>query len=244
MKAVPVIALCASRTAPVDGAPFGAATVSEAYVEAVRAAGGLPVIVPQQVSEDHLADLFPRLDGVVFIGGGDIDPRRFQGQPHPRVYGIEPARDALEIRLVQMAAEQGKPFLGICRGLQVINVALGGTLFTDIADQLPGAQRHDWFPDIPRDYLAHSVQVAPGSRLQQILGGAEQPVNSLHHQGIQDPAPALTVSAYAPDGLAEAVELSGHPFGIGVQWHPEWLQAHEPQRRLFQALIEAARQPA
>jgi putative glutamine amidotransferase len=194
------------------------------------------------LSDAELEDLLPRLDGILLIGGGDIDPARFDGLPHPRVYGIEPGRDAMEIRLVQRAAVTGKPFLGICRGVQVINVALGGALHTDIGDQLPGALRHDWYPDVPRDLLAHTVRVAPESRLAAVLGGEQFEVNSLHHQGLSHVALRLRIAATAPDGLAEAVELEGHPFGFGVQWHPEWLQAHEPQRRLFRALVEAARQ--
>ncbi len=200
------------------------------------------MIIPGGLSEQGLQALFARLDGLLLTGGSDIDPQRFNGRPHPRVYGVDKQRDELEIRLVQMAAENGKPFLGICRGIQVINVALGGSLYTDISSQLANSLRHDWYPNIVRDYLAHPVSIAAGSCLAQVLGGESFEVNSLHHQGLDRLAPGLQAVAYAPDQLIEGVELPGHPFGLGVQWHPEWLQEHAPQRQLFQALVRAAEQ--
>jgi putative glutamine amidotransferase len=214
--------------------------VREAYLQAVLNAGGAPVLLPAGLPEEALSGLLSRLDGLLLTGGGDIDPARFSGALHSRVYGIDPERDETEIRLVQLAAETGKPFLGICRGIQAINVALGGSLYTHIADQLPGALKHDQTSDIPRDFLAHRVSITPGSRLAAILGGVDVAVNSLHHQGAQRVAPGLTAVALSPDGLVEAVELPGHPFGLGVQWHPECLQAYPPQRSLFQALVRAA----
>jgi putative glutamine amidotransferase len=214
--------------------------VGDSYLQAVIKAGGLPVIIPPVLSGQPLRELFARMDGILFTGGGDIDPLLFNGRPHPRVYGIEPTRDTLEIELVRLAAGEGKPFLGICRGIQVVNVALGGTLFTDIADQHTPEIKHDNFPDMPRNHLAHSVRLAEGSRLAQILGSLEVHVNSLHHQGVERVAPGLCSSATAPDQLVEGLELPGHPFGLAVQWHPEWLQEHAAQRALFRALIEAA----
>ena len=235
----PLIGVTSNYTPPKEGV-FGAITIGESYIQAVLHAGGLPVVIPVGLSPEDLQTLFARIDGLLLTGGGDIDPQRFSGRPHPRVYDIDARRDDLEIRLAQMAAEQGKPFLGICRGIQVINVALGGSLFTDISDQLSGSLRHDWYPDIPRNHLAHGVSIAPGSRLAAILGGEAFEVNSLHHQGIERAAQVLRPVAYAPDQLVEAVELPDHPFGLGVQWHPEWLQEHAPQRQLFKALVEAA----
>lgn len=236
--AAPLIGVTANYQT--DGAKFGTVSVGESYIQAVIQAGGLPVVIPVGLSDEQINALFARLDGLLLTGGADVDPQRFGGQPHPRVYGIDARRDNLEVQLAQMAAQQDKPFLGICRGVQVINVALGGSLFTDIGDQLPEALRHDWYPDIPRDYLAHTVQVQPESRLARILEETEVPVNSLHHQGIQRAAESLRPTAYAPDGLLEAVELPDHRFGLGVQWHPEWIQEQAAQRRLFKALIEAA----
>lgn len=235
----PWIGISSSYTPAQDG-KFGTITVGESYVQAVYQAGGLPVVIPVGLSDQDLHDLLARLDGLLLTGGGDIDPARFSGQPHPRVYGIDERRDALEIGAAQIAVKTGKPFLGICRGIQVINVALGGTLFTDIGDQLEDPLRHDWYPDVPRNYLAHAVTVTQGSLLAQVLNGEAFEVNSLHHQGVEQVAPGLVPVAYSPDHLVEAVEVPGHPFGLGVQWHPEWLQEHASQRQLFQALVKAA----
>lgn len=237
--AAPIIGITSSIVPPKEG-KFGTLSLGESYIQAVLNAGGIPLAIPPGLENAALETLFAHLDGILFTGGSDVDPTRFNGRPHPRVYGIEHGRDAVEIRLVQMAAERGKPFLGICRGIQVINVALGGTLFTDIGDQKENPLRHDYYPDIPRNYLAHPVMVQGASRLCGVLGGESFEVNSLHHQGIEQVAPVLKPVAYAPDQLVEAVELPDHPFGLGVQWHPEWLQEHEPQRRLFRALIRAS----
>jgi putative glutamine amidotransferase len=191
--AAPIIGITTQRAAtagsiPVVGSP-------ESYIQAVQNAGGLPLLIPLDLTTPELDEVFSHLDG------------------------------------------------GICRGIQVINVALGGTLYTHIHDQHPNALRHDWYPDIPRDYLAHPVQVAENSSLTKILGKSNVATNSLHHQGIHQPAPRLIPVAWAPDGIIEAVELTGHPFGLGVQWHPENLQAYPEMRALFQALVSAARLP-
>ena len=235
----PIIGVSSAYVSPAD-VQGGQVAAPASYLRAVLTAGGIPLIIPPGLSQEQLQETLDRLDGLVLIGGGDVDPVLFNGRPHPRVYGIDPARDDLDLSLARLAAASRKPFLGICRGIQVMNVALGGTLFTDIADQKDQPLRHDWYPDIPRNHLAHVVSVDPDSRLGHILGGSEFEVNSLHHQGLEDIAPALKVSAYSPDGLVEAVELPDHPFGIGVQWHPEWLQEYAPQRAIFSALIAAA----
>lgn len=235
----PVIGITTSRSQ--NKGEYPGAALSEKYIEAVLLAGGLPVLIPNLLPADELAALQSRLDGILLTGGSDVDPARFNGTSHPRVYGIYPERDATEITLVQRAAETGQPFMGICRGIQVINVALGGTLYTDIGDQLPGAMRHDWYPKIERDYLAHTVRVEAGSLLHTITGATELKTNSLHHQGLQQVAPALRPIAWAPDGLVEAVSLNGHPFGLGVQWHPEWLVQYPVMVDLFKALVNAAK---
>ena len=235
----PLIGLSTSRENRNKRVPI--ISVTEAYVQAVLRAGGIPVLIPVGVPAEQLAQLFPRLQGVLLTGGGDIDPRLFNGKAHPRVYGIDEGRDALEISLVKHAVEHAVPFFGICRGIQVINVAMGGSLYTDIADQLPGAIKHDHFlDDEPRDYLAHSVRLQNGSRLNSILGAAEAAANSLHHQGVERVAPGLVPTAWAPDGLVEGVELPGHPFGLAVQWHPEWLPDIAPMQALFRAFVAAA----
>jgi putative glutamine amidotransferase len=179
------------------------------------------------------------LDGILFSGGGDISLEFFQGDPHPRIDGEDTQRDAVELKIVQAAASDGKPFLGICRGCQVVNVALGGTLYTHILDQLPNALDHD-YPGNKRTVLVHDVKIEEGTHFAGIYGEPIIKVNSLHHQGLKDIAPALRVAGNSPDGLIEAVELPDHPFGLAVQWHPEWLTDQEPTRNLFRKFVEAA----
>jgi len=210
------------------------------YVSALSEAGGVPVLIPSGITGESLKALLGKLDGILLTGGGDIAIKRFNGEPHPRVDGVDPDRDAIEFALVQSAAESGKPFLGICRGFQVVNVALGGTLYTDIHDQLPGAIKHDYDSDSQRQFLAHSIRLEKDTRLAGILGESNLNVNSLHHQGAKTLAPSLQPAAYAPDGLVEGVELHGHAFGLAVQWHPEWLTDQPATRRLFGAFVEAA----
>jgi putative glutamine amidotransferase len=237
--ALPLIGITSARV--LNNAKIHVMSAAEAYVQAVYKAGGLPVLIPLGIADTDLEALLARLDGLLFTGGGDIAPERYGGQPHPRVYDIDPDRDQIEIELVSRAAQQGMPFLGICRGFQVINVAFGGSLYEDILDQHPGALKHDYFPGYPRDQIVHPVTVTPGSRLAEILGQTEVAVNSLHHQGVRQVPGSLSLTALAPDGIPEAVELLDHPFGLAVQWHPEWLQAHAPMRGLFAAFVGAAK---
>ena len=214
--------------------------LSDKYVQAVLRAGGLPVILPSGLQNDQIAELLTRLDGLLLTGGGDIDPVVFNGKPHATVHSIDPARDTLELELVRQAVQAEVPFLGICRGVQVMNVALGGTLFTDILAQMPGAERHDWAPNFPRDRVSHHLSVDSASRLGQLIGSHDLGVNSLHHQGLDEIPASLKVVARAADGLTEAVELQDHVFGLGVQWHPEWLVESAENQAIFKGLIEAA----
>lgn len=238
MLTVPVIGVTAGHTPSSTSLPFN--SVNEAYLRAIRRAGGLPLMIPVGNERKELEVLLKRLDGLLLTGGGDIDPARFGGLPHPRVYDIDEARDRQEIDLVQIAAATNLPFLGICRGCQVINIAMGGTLFTDIEDQKPGALKHDWFPGHPREYLAHEINIEKNSLLNTILNIQSAQTNSLHHQGINRLAPGLKASAHTPDGLIEAVEVNTR-FGLGVQWHPEWLPEDPQMQAIFRALIEKAK---
>ncbi|HEY5269278.1 MAG TPA: gamma-glutamyl-gamma-aminobutyrate hydrolase family protein [Anaerolineales bacterium] len=211
-----------------------------AYVDALFQAGGVPVLIPSCLTDETCQALCGRLDGILFTGGGDIALDRFNGEPHPRVDNVDVERDSIELSLLDTLVHDEKPFLGICRGFQLTNVGLGGTLYTHIEDQMPSALKHDYYPDFPRTYLAHKVIMEGGTRLANILGETELSVNSLHHQGAKDIPAALKPAAYALDGLVEAVELPNHPFGIAVQWHPEWLTNQPATRRLFRAFVEAA----
>jgi putative glutamine amidotransferase len=234
----PVIGLTAYNGETKQNLP--AAILLRAYIAAIIQAGGAPVLIPSELPQDAWRSLYPRLDGLIFTGGGDIAVRHFDGEPHPRVHEVDDERDSLEFGLLSAALRDGRPFLGICRGCQVLNVGLGGTLYTHIQDQRPGALKHDYYPDYPRTKLVHEARVEEGSRLAEIVSEPILQVNSLHHQGIKEIAPALEPVAYAPDGLVEAVELPGHPFALAVQWHPEWLTDQPAMQRLFRAFVEAA----
>ena len=214
--------------------------VMESYVQALSRAGACPVLIPLGLPETALQALCSRLDGILFTGGGDVEPQRYGSRPHPLVSEPDPDRDRVEIQLLQDAVKAGLPFLGICRGLQVINVALGGSLYEDVLDQHPQAIRHQYYEDHPRNYLAHPIRIEAGSRLAQIMDSGAAQVNSLHHQGIRRLAPGLRASAFAPDNIIEGLELPEHGFGLAVQWHPEWLQEHAAQRALFKAFVQAA----
>jgi len=235
----PLIGISTNQSKNVYGQPTVA--LMQSYVNAIMQAGGVPVLIPSMIHEDGWDALYARLDGILLSGGADIAIEHFSGEPHPRVEGVDPERDSIEIKMVQAAAEDGKPFLGICRGAQAVNVGLGGTLYTHIPDQVPNALDHA-YPGNRRTVLVHEVKLEEGTHIAEVMGEPILQVNSLHHQGLKDIAPALRVTGYAPDGLVEAVELPDHPFGIAVQWHPEWLTDQEPTRNLFRKFVEAASQ--
>jgi len=233
----PLIGITTFQSTNVHGHPT--VVLMQSYIRAIMQAGGVPVLIPSMVAEDGWDALYARLDGVLFSGGGDIALDYSPGDPHPRINEVELERDTVEFKLVHASASDGKPFLGICRGCQVLNVALGGTLYTHLPDQLPGALDHS-YPGNKRTVLVHDVKVEEGTRIAEIMGEPILKVNSLHHQGLKDIAPSLRVTGHAPDGLVEAVELPDHPFGIAVQWHPEWLTDQEPTRNLFRKFVEVA----
>ena len=213
--------------------------IGQAYVTAVCLAGGLPVMIPIGTAPTDAENLLMKLDGLLVSGGGDIDPQRFDGIPHPKVDLVSAERDDLEIALVHSGLAMEKPLLAICRGHQVLNVALGGTLHTHIQDQVENALKHDWYPNYPRDKYAHTVSLKCESQLDRIYNSDEIRVNSLHHQGIAKIGRGLTATAFAPDGLVEGVEVDGAAFAIGVQWHPECLPEDPGSQNLFKVFIKA-----
>lgn len=235
--AIPVIGLTTYQGLNDQGLPMSA--LLRAYQEAILQAGAAPLLVPSFLPAELHETLLSRLDGLLLTGGGDIASERFDGQAHARIYGVDPERDSLEFSLLNLTIASKKPFLGICRGIQVINVHLGGSLFTHIEDQKAEPIKHDYFPGWRRDHRAHPVRVEPGTRLAQIVGSHELLVNSLHHQGIKAVAPGLQATAFSPDGLVEGVELPDYPYGLAVQWHPEWLTDEAHARRLFRSFVEA-----
>jgi putative glutamine amidotransferase len=216
------------------------AYVNATYVRAVQEAGGVPVLLPPQLDAASRQALWHRIDGLLLTGGGDIDPSRFAADRHPTVMEVSPARDALEIGLTVRAIEEAVPLFAICRGVQVLNVALGGTLWQDIPSEVGMDIAHS--QQGPRDRPTHVVSIMRDAQLAAIVGATELPVNSMHHQALRDLGRGLGAVAWAPDGVVEAVELpAGRAPVIGVQWHPEELVRHDAAARaLFRSLIEAA----
>jgi len=211
------------------------------YTEAISAAGGVPVLIPLGLSEEQLYAIFHRVDGIMLPGGGDIEPDLYHGNPHKSLWGIDPERDRTEFVLSRAAVQHNKPLLAICRGFQVLNVALGGTLWEDIRSMVPNAVEHDISNGSPRNHLSHTVTIRQDSVLARVLGKKECRVNSIHHQAIRDVAPELMVTAHAPDNVIEGAEIPSHPFAVAVQWHPENLIADDSAMlSLFRSLVKAA----
>jgi putative glutamine amidotransferase len=233
----PIIGITTNQSTNASGQPT--ILLMQSYVNAVMQAGGMPVLIPSMIPDEGWAAVYSRLDGILFSGGGDIGLEHSPGEPHPRIDGVDTARDAIELKMVRAAASDGKPFLGICRGCQVMNVALGGTLYTHIPDQLPNALDHS-YPGNMRTVLVHEVKIEEGTRVAEIYGEPIIKVNSLHHQGLRDIPASVRIAGHAPDGLVEAIELPDHPFGLAVQWHPEWLTDQRPTRSLFKRFVQAA----
>ncbi len=207
---------------------------------AIERAGGLPLLIPSGLQTDTLRQLYQRLDGILVPGGGDISPAQYNAAPHPKTTGIDPARDTAETTLIRWAVADNRPVFGICRGNQMINVALGGTLIQDVPSGVNTTIRHDYHPtETPLVHHAHSIAVNPSSRLAQILGRTELDVNSLHHQAVEHPAPGMSVAAEGPDGVIEALEMREKRFVLSVQWHPENLIDDPTMLALFQAFVAA-----
>jgi putative glutamine amidotransferase len=211
---------------------------------AVEAAGGLPVLIPAKVSIETLRAIYERLDGVLLPGGGDVDPLVYEAEPHPTTGNIDHDRDRTEIALTRWALEDKLPTFGICRGIQVMNVALGGSLIQDVPSLVAYPLRHDLDPGETRSRILHDVTLAEDSHLARIIGQSRVPVNSIHHQAIERPAPMLRVVGHAPDGVIEAVEIPEMPFFMAVQWHPEDMIDDERMLRVFRSFVEAASERA
>ena len=206
------------------------------YVDAVRRAGGIPLLLPP--GEDRLDAVLPLLKAVVFSGGGDLDPELYGGNRHETIYMVEPERDRSEIDLARRVFDLEVPTLAICRGSQILNVAKGGTLIEHLPDEVGETVNHR-VP--PREPTPHAIRVEPGSRLAGLLGATDFSCMSWHHQAIRRVAPGFEVVAHAPDGTIEGLEMPSHPWLVAVQWHPELTAAEDPiQQRLFDALVEAA----
>ena len=247
MPSRPIIGVTTQTLQAIDGIPAGlpqSDVMNQRYYIAAALAGGAPILIPLlDDAPEALRGAYDACDGVLIPGGVDVDPTHFNEAPHPKLGRIDGARDRVEMQITRWAVEDRKPLLGLCRGLQVINVALGGTLYQDLGDQCPDGIKHDYFPTFgfERDHLAHEVTLAKGSRLRHLMELGQIPVNSMHHQGIKTLAPSLAASAVAPDGLIEAVELDADQFLVGVQWHPEVFEMTDPHtRNMFHAFIASS----
>jgi putative glutamine amidotransferase len=214
------------------------------YVQAVENAGGLPILIPMLTDLSELEKLLLRLDGVLFSGGMDIQPGFYGEQPHPVLRAVDPQLDTFEIALATWALQRDMPILGICRGMQLINVVLGGTLCQDISAYHPGSLQHCRC-DLPRRELTHQVTVDQGSLMKKILGTHRLAVNSLHHQAVKEPGEDIHICGRADDGVAELLEVSRHRFVMGIQCHPEDIYRDVPAfARLFQTFIHICSEPS
>jgi putative glutamine amidotransferase len=236
----PLIGITSRRDQTMSPVVLPTFALSQSYVKAVTLSGGAPLMIPLSTSEEALRSIYEGLDGILLSGGGDISPHLYGEDTHQSVWGVDDDRDAVELTLARWALAEGKTLLAICRGVQVMNVAAGGSLHQDILTQVPQAIEHVYYPGYPRNYIAHPVRVERDSLLCRILGQDEVGVNSLHHQSAKNVAPGLVRVAAAPDGVTEGLEKPDHPFAVGVQWHPEELTDHAPMRRLFEAFISEA----
>lgn len=226
------------RIATVDGAERTG--VNASYLRAVAAAGAAPIVLSPLAGDGAIPSLLDGLDALILSGGADVDPVRYHETRHPALGTVEPLRDAFELALIADARTRALPILAICRGLQIMNVALGGTLWQDLPTEVvPHPQSG------PRTQRVHGVAVQPGSRLAEALGVTTLDVNSFHHQAIRELAPGLAATAHATDGVIEGIEATDGWWVLGTQWHPEefWGDPDAPEQALFRALVAAIGAP-
>ena len=215
--------------------------VNKDYVSSVISAGAVPLMIPMDATEENLRQTLELVDGMIFSGGHDIAPIRYGEEPHQKSQEICPERDDFDFLLYRLAKEHSLPILGICRGFQLMNVSEGGKLYQDLSlkntESLKHSQGHG--PSIP----THTVKVESGSKFYKILGKEEIRVNSFHHQAVKSTSENVAISGKALDNVVEAIELKNYPFGLGVQFHPEMLQAkEEDMKKIFAALVSAAKE--
>jgi putative glutamine amidotransferase len=215
--------------------------MSETYILALQASGLIPLVIPATLDEEALRAVYERVDGIVLSGGGDVAPHHYGHIPEGMETAVDEDRDRIEELLIRWSIAADRPLLGICRGSQIMNVTLGGSLIADIPSMVEGAVTHR-MDDHPngRKLLLHTVEVQGDTRLAQILGSGRVGVNSIHHQAIDRLGQGLRITAYAPDGVIEAIELPEARFFLGVQWHPEEIvQDRADMQALFRTFAEA-----
>lgn len=231
--------ICSDNDERIDGEAYRN-QVNARYVESVVNAGGLPLLIPLQFPPEEIERLTDQFDGILIIGGGDVAIERYGGKEHPSVSAPNLDRDALEIAITRMALAYNLPLFGICRGEQVMNVATGGTLYSDIPSQFETVLNHSQPEDIPITKLTQQVQILTGSNLFSIVRTDRLWTNTFHHQAVNALGDGFRACAFGSDGLIEAIESPDHPFAVGVQWHPEGLQNYSEHAALFRAFVAAA----
>jgi putative glutamine amidotransferase len=242
--------LTVTRSRPLIGMSVGshagptpAYRIGGRYSAALAAAGAAPLAIPLDLPEDALRAVFERLDGLCLTGGVDVDPAHYGEDRHSGLGPVDGARDLTELVLARWALAADRPVLGICRGIQLLNVAAGGSLYQDISVQLPDAGCHNFDSAGSRERATHRVRLAPGSRLAESLGVTELMTNSFHHQAVKRLGDDCAPVAWADDDVVEGIEDPSRRFSVGVQWHPEEMFWTDPlARRLFEAFVEASRQ--
>ena len=238
MSGTPLVGLPTLAIPPGPKPPrFG---INRSYVRALTAAGCAPVLIPLLDDHDRLRAIYERLDGIVFPGGADVAPEEYGETPVDNLNVVEPDRDRTEMTLARWAFADDLPTLGICRGQQLLNVALGGSLYQDLRHQGVTQVEHSDADGRARTALMHRVRLDPDSRLAQLIDETSIDVNSLHHQAVKSVAPGLRVTGKSDDGVIEAIESPERRFLIAVQWHPEEIDGLTWVRRLFQGFAKAA----
>ncbi len=215
-------------------------TLSDDYALGVEQAGGIPLVIPYLENGNTIQVLADKLDGLLLSGGNDVDPMLYGQEPKLGLQNVTPERDQLEIDLLRLMRSKNKPILGICRGIQVINTAFGGTLYQDLPREWRGVIQH--LQHGPRNHMSHTIHIQPDSRLYKLLGEQDlMRTNSFHHQAIHQLAKGFVAVAWDDEGLIEGMESEGGAFLVAVQWHPENLWRVQPKfLGLFRGLVEAA----
>ncbi len=217
-------------------------SITLSYMESVFACGGFPLLLPIKGDESLWVQAAQELDGFLFTGGGDVSPSLYGEETLQCCGEISPGRDEMELNLLKAVLPTGKPILGVCRGVQLLNVGLGGTLYQDIYLQNAQAFQQQHTQKLPDHLPAHDVLIEEGSLLHRIVKTLRLPVNTLHHQAVKDCAPGLQVVARSTSGLIEAVDKNDHPYFLGVQWHPERMwHVDAAAKAIFESFADACR---